>query len=94
MLHVARVARWEERKSHPPGLSDIPLSPDFFQRERGNQLAVSLDVGRRPDGRPGGGGVGSRSEPAVAAAAVVAPVGLGQLGQVDARPWKRRTSSA
>ena len=69
------------------------LGPDFFQRERGHQLAVALDVGRRPDGRGVGGG-----RPASAAVSagchsvglVAVPVGLGQLGQVDARPCKEK----
>ena len=76
-----------------PGL----LGPDLLHGERRHQLSVALDVGRRPEGRrPGGAGatVGPGRLPAtdaagpggaVAAAALVA-VGLGQLGQVDARP--------
>ena len=98
----ARSARVARRANHVRSRPPVRLGPDlFFQRERGHQLSVALDVGRRPDGRLVG--VGRRRLPAAADAApaagrdsvaVVASVGLGQLGQVDARPWKRRTSSA
>ena len=73
------------------------LGPDFFQRERGHQLAVALDVGRRPDGRGvGGGRPASAAAPAAMAGChysvglVAVPLGLGQLGQVDARPCKEK----
>ena len=51
---------------------------------------VALDVGGSPDGRSGGVGGRLPSEASAGAAGrdavVVAPVGLGQLGQVDPRP--------
>ena len=72
-----------------PGL----LGPDLLHGERRHQLAVALDVGRRPEGRrPRGAGARVGPSPgvgpggAVAAAAAVVAVGLGQLGKVDARP--------
>ena len=79
-----------------PGLPGVGLGPDLLHGERRHQLAVALDVGRRPEGRrPGSAGVGPGRLPpaaaagpggAVAAAAALVAVGLGQLGQVDARP--------